>query len=40
VVIGAITRLEIWDDGAWERYLEQHEESYAQAQEEVLPGVF
>jgi MraZ protein len=40
VVIGAITRLEIWDGGAWQRYLEQHEESYAQAQEEVLPGVF
>lgn len=40
VVIGAITRLEIWDSDAWERYLADHEESYAQAQEEVLPGVF
>jgi MraZ protein len=40
VVIGAITRLEIWDSEAWQRYLDDHEDSYAQAQEEVLPGVF
>ncbi len=39
-VIGAISRLEIWDSAAWQRYLEEHEESYAQAQEEVLPGLF
>jgi MraZ protein len=38
-VIGAINRLEIWDSAAWQRYLEEHEEFYAQAQEEVLPGV-
>lgn len=40
VVIGAITRLEIWDAQAWHEYLEEHEDSYAKAQEEVLPGVF
>ena len=40
VVIGAITRLEIWDSQTWQRYLDEHEDSYAQAQEEVLPGVF
>ncbi|WP_019809555.1 division/cell wall cluster transcriptional repressor MraZ [Saccharomonospora halophila] len=40
VVIGAITRLEIWDSGAWETYLEEHEDSYAKAQEEILPGIF
>lgn len=40
VVIGAITRLEIWDAQAWQGYLEQHEDSYAKAQEEVLPGIF
>ena len=40
VVIGAITRLEIWDEQAWQRYLDEHEDSYAQAREEVLPGVF
>src|ERR687893_639835 len=38
-VIGAINRLEIWNAEAWQRYLEEHEESYSQAQEEVLPGV-
>lgn len=40
VVIGAITRLEIWDAQAWQGYLEEHEDSYAQARDEVLPGVF
>ena len=40
VVIGAITRLEIWDAQAWQGYLEEHEDSYAKAREEVLPGVF
>ena len=40
VVIGAITRLEIWDAQAWQGYLDEHEDSYAKAQEEVLPGVF
>lgn len=40
VVIGAINRLEIWDAAAWERYLEDNEDNYAQAREEVLPGLF
>lgn len=40
VVIGAINRLEIWDAQRWQRYLDEHEEGYAQAREEVLPGVF
>lgn len=40
VVIGAITRLEIWNAEAWQRYLDDNEENYAQAREEVLPGVF
>jgi MraZ protein len=40
VVIGAITRLEVWDSAAWQSYLDAHEDSYAQAQEEILPGVF
>ena len=39
-VIGAVNRLEIWDSLAWQRYLEAHEGSYAEAREEVLPGVF
>ncbi|MFC7340673.1 division/cell wall cluster transcriptional repressor MraZ [Saccharopolyspora griseoalba] len=40
VVVGAMTRLEIWEADRWQRYLEDNEEGYAQAQEEVLPGVF
>ncbi|MEV4646487.1 division/cell wall cluster transcriptional repressor MraZ [Saccharopolyspora sp. NPDC049426] len=40
VVIGAITRLEIWEAERWQSYLDEHEEGYAQAREEVLPGVF
>jgi MraZ protein len=40
VVIGAVNRLEIWDAVAWQNYQEAHENDYAQAQEEVLPGMF
>jgi len=40
VVIGAINRLEVWDGQAWQAYLDEHEDGYAKAQEEVLPGVF
>jgi MraZ protein len=38
-VIGANTRLEIWDAGAWETYLEQQEDAFSDASQEVLPGV-
>ncbi len=38
VVIGAITRLEIWDEAAWEEYSEAQAESYAELSEEVFPG--
>jgi MraZ protein len=40
VVIGASTRVEIWDRTAWEAYLAANEESFADVEEEVLPGVF
>ncbi|MEU5850391.1 division/cell wall cluster transcriptional repressor MraZ [Saccharopolyspora shandongensis] len=40
VVIGAINRLEIWHSERWQSYLDEHEEGYAKAREEVLPGVF
>jgi MraZ protein len=40
VVIGAVNRLEIWDASAWQAYQERHENDYAQAQGEVLPGIF
>ncbi|MGH3388050.1 MAG: division/cell wall cluster transcriptional repressor MraZ [Actinomadura sp.] len=39
VVIGANTRLEIWDSQAWDTYLEQQEQQFSDLSEEVLPGV-
>jgi MraZ protein len=39
VVIGANTRLEIWDAQAWETYLAAQEDSFSAAEEEVLPGI-
>jgi MraZ protein len=39
VVIGANTRLEIWDAAAWEAYLTQQEDAFSGASEEVLPGI-
>ncbi|GLU45983.1 division/cell wall cluster transcriptional repressor MraZ [Nocardiopsis ansamitocini] len=39
VVIGANTRLEIWDAQAWARYEAEQEEVFADLSEEVLPGV-
>jgi MraZ protein len=38
-VIGANTRMEIWDSQAWETYLEQQEQQFSDLSEEVLPGV-
>jgi MraZ protein len=39
VVIGANTRLEIWDATSWASYLEQQEDAFSGASQEVLPGV-
>lgn len=39
VVIGANTRVEIWDTAAWETYLREQEPAFAELSEEVLPGV-
>ncbi len=39
VVIGANTRVEIWDAKAWNRYLAEQEEAFAELSEEVLPGL-
>jgi MraZ protein len=38
VVIGANTRVEVWDAAAWQSYLDGTEQSFADA-EEVLPGL-
>jgi MraZ protein len=40
VVIGANTRLEIWDATAWSKYLADREKTFADVSEEVLPGLF
>lgn len=40
VVIGANTRVEIWDAAAWAQYLEGTEQDFSDAEEEVLPGLF
>lgn len=39
VVIGANTRVEIWDAQAWETYLADQEQAFAELSEEVLPGL-
>jgi DNA-binding transcriptional regulator/RsmH inhibitor MraZ len=33
-------KLEIWSLPAWETYLEQKEEGFAETSEEVIPGLF
>jgi len=38
-VIGAGTRVEIWDAAAWEAYLADQEAEYAATAEEVLPAL-
>jgi MraZ protein len=40
VVIGANTRLEIWDAQAWTSYLSDREKGFADVSTEVLPGLF
>jgi MraZ protein len=39
VVIGANTRIEVWDSVAWQSYLDGTEQTFADIAEEVLPGV-
>ena len=39
VVIGANTRLEIWDVEAWRAYEAEQEQAFADQDEEVLPGL-
>ena len=40
VVIGANTRVEIWDAKAWNEYLADREKNFADVSEEVFPGLF
>jgi MraZ protein len=39
-VIGAGSRVEIWDAGAWDRYLTEQETAFSETAEEVVPGLF
>ena len=39
MVIGANTRIEVWDAAAWQEYLENAESAFSDLAEEVLPGV-
>lgn len=39
-VIGAGSRVEIWDATAWADYLAAQEEAFAETAEEVVPGLF
>jgi MraZ protein len=38
-VIGAGSRVEIWDAGRWSEYRASTEDAYAELSEEVLPGI-
>ena len=40
VVIGANTRVEIWDATSWSEYLADREKGFADVSEEVFPGLF
>ncbi|MBE6484378.1 MAG: division/cell wall cluster transcriptional repressor MraZ [Actinomycetaceae bacterium] len=39
-VIGAGSRVEIWDQQAWNAYLTDQESAFADREEEVIPGLF
>ncbi len=40
VVIGANTRVEIWDSATWKTYLTDREKNFSDVSEEVFPGLF
>jgi MraZ protein len=39
-VIGAGSRVEVWDEPAWNTYLAEQEGAFASTAEEVVPGLF
>jgi MraZ protein len=39
VVVGSMTRVEIWDPAAWQSYQDEKESVFADVSEEVLPGL-
>ena len=40
VVTGVGAHAEIWDADAWNAYAESNESSYAELEQEVIPGLF
>lgn len=40
VVIGHVSRAEIWDAQAWESYLAEREDAFSEIETEVIPGTF
>ncbi len=39
VVVGAMTRLEVWNASAWEQYAGEKESAYAELNDTVFPGI-
>ena len=39
-VIGAGSRVEIWDASSWETYLAEQESAFSETAQEVVPGLF
>ncbi len=39
-VIGAGSRMEIWDATAWQTYLDEQETAFSETAQEVVPGLF
>lgn len=39
-VVGAMTRVEIWDSASWNEYQDEKEPLFSDISEEVLPGIF
>lgn len=39
-VIGAGSRIEIWDRSSWQEYLQEQEDIFSETAEEIIPGLF
>jgi MraZ protein len=39
MVIGAMSRIEIWDPESWQQYSEEQEQKFAELSDEVFPGI-
>jgi MraZ protein len=39
VVVGAINRVEVWDEAAWMHYAQQQESAFAEMNDDMFPGL-